>query len=243
MPSLPHSWRLCPAGQHWRREHQQRTYQKKDGTTVEKHLVRASCCNNPSGKDQLYPDEIEEIASRNFKNLKHMPTVLKLRKIDRHDPNAFDSLIAGWVQYWNEVFAPKNPLDPDIVKALIASESSYNLNVKDRRVSIRNFARGLMQVTDDTRKILADEKGELKDHLINLTKEDIRKAGPSICGAIRWLFYKKDLASARLKHEASWEEAVLEYKGYLKKVTSGKIQEPSGLIPFRKEFARLKAQK
>lgn len=32
---------------------------------------------------------------------------------------------------------------------------------------------------------------------------------------LRWLFHKKRLASVKLKREASWIEAVAEYKSYL----------------------------
>lgn len=239
----PHPWRLCPAGQHWRRAHIQSTYQKKDGTIVKEHQVSAGCCDNPSGKDQLYPDEVREIAARHFQNLKQKPPALKLRKIDKDDPNTFDDLIGGWVQYWNEVFNPPIALDPNVIKALIASESRYNLKVKDMRLSTRNYARGLMQITDDTRKILADEKGELKEHLIHLTKDDVHEAGLSICAAVRWLFHKKNLASVvRLRREATWEEAILEYKGYLKDILTGKNKNPHGLITFRDELIRLKGK-
>jgi len=76
-----------------------------------------------------------------------------------------------------------------------------------------NSARGLSQITNNTRKILSDEKGELKDHYITTTKKDLNDPNISICAGIRWLFRKKDIATAKLKRNASWEEAVYEYKG------------------------------
>lgn len=89
---------------------------------------------------------------------------------------------------------------------------------------------------------LRAEHGELNDHLINLTKDDVREAGPSICAATRWLFHKRDLAAKLLKREASWEEAVLEYKSYLKGVVAGKNKNPTGIETFRNELKRLKAK-
>jgi len=40
--------------------------------------------------------------------------------------------------------------------------------------------------------------------------------GTNICAGIRWLFQKQKLASSFLGREASWEEAVMNYKGKLK---------------------------
>ena len=77
----------------------------------------------------------------------------------------------------------------------------------------QNSARGLMQVTNDTRKILADEKGDLKNHYLTLTREDLNDPGNNICAGIRWLFLKRTIASNQLGRPATWEEAVAEFKG------------------------------
>ena len=119
------------------------------------------------------------------------------------------------VQYWNEVLKPDHPLDPNVVKALIASESAFSPEkLNDKKNS--NSARGLMQITNDTRKFL-DDGAELKDHYVTVTKKDLNDPGVNICAGIRWLFRKKEIASTvRLKREATWVEAVEEYKGDLK---------------------------
>jgi hypothetical protein len=70
-----------------------------------------------------------------------------------------------------------------------------------------------MQITNDTRKILGDENGELKDHYLTLTREDVDDPSNNICAGIRWLFRKQAIASSRLKRTATWEEAVAEFKG------------------------------
>ena len=74
------------------------------------------CARNPSGKDHLYRDEILEIASQHFSTVKSKPCALAL---GFSNGDKYDDLIAGWVQHWNEVLKPTEPLDPNLVKALI----------------------------------------------------------------------------------------------------------------------------
>jgi hypothetical protein len=209
-----HPWRVCPYGEHQVITHPRRNPPSKTHPAGSVSTVHWHCAHNPSGKDQLYPDEIREIATQHFSNLKNKPCSLPL------DFGAagsqYDDLIAGWVQYWNEVLKPDVPLDPNLVKALIASESSFDptlLANPDKSDS----ARGLTQITNDTRKILGNAKGELKDHLITATKTDLNDPGVNICAGVRWLFQKRKLASIHLKRPASWIDAVWEYKGTAKK--------------------------
>ncbi|HWU42972.1 MAG TPA: transglycosylase SLT domain-containing protein [Bdellovibrio sp.] len=174
---------------------------------------RGHCAHNPTGKDQLYPDEIQEIAEQNFSGLKEKPCSIDLGFKDKGDQ--YDDFIAGWTKYWNDVLKPKAPLVPNIVKALIASESGFNpKKLADKENS--NSARGLMQILNSTRKTLGDENGELKDHFLTVTKSELNDPNINICAGIRWLFQKQTLASSYLGRDASWEEAVMNYKGKLK---------------------------
>ncbi|MBI3018341.1 MAG: hypothetical protein HYY61_00380 [Deltaproteobacteria bacterium] len=86
--------------------------------------VRGHCVENSSKKDQIYPEELEKIAEEYFGKLKGSP-----RNDDLNYPqgNKFDHLIRGWTKYWNEVLKPSESLDPDLVKALIATESSFKI--------------------------------------------------------------------------------------------------------------------
>lgn len=56
------------------------------------------------------------------------------------------------------IFNLDDPLDPNLVKALIATESGFRIDPKTNKI-----ARGIMQVRNTTRKYLADIKGELKN--------------------------------------------------------------------------------
>ncbi len=204
-----HPWRVCPYGQHWVKTHSLHVPpSKKDpaGSATTRH---EHCAHNPSGRDQLYPEEMSEIATQNFFGLKDKPCPLPLRF---KNGSKYDDLIAGWVQYWNEVMKPPIPLEPNCVKALIASESGFDPNKLANKKN-SNSARGLMQITNETRKILGNEKRELKDHYIDVTKSDLNDPNNNICAGVRWLIYKRERASQKLGHSASWEEAIKEYKG------------------------------
>jgi hypothetical protein len=224
-----HPWRLCPAGQHWVKTHDRKvsvSSKNPNGFTE----VEGHCRINPSGKDQIYPIEIDRIAKENFSKLKD--PIGKYPKLfrERYDGNAFDSIIVGWTKYWNKVLKPKEPLSPNFVKALIASESSFNPD----EISPKTKAAGLMQLLPETIPLLSDEGGELKDHFVNLDQEDAFDPNVAICAGIRWLFRKKRLASIRLKREASWEEAIAEYKSYLKDIIKNKDPNHRGMGTFRK---------
>lgn len=129
--------------------------------------------------------------------------------------NAFDGLIRGWTKYWNEVLQPDIPLNPNLVKALIATESGFN-PVADTKSKGPGRARGLMQLTDATRKILQDEGGELFEHLLTLTDKDAYQPNLNIAAGIRWLFHKRYLASKKYKRSIDWLETALEYKNLLR---------------------------
>lgn len=223
VPTEYHPWRLCPAGQHWVQEHPLTvpvSDKNPDGETTR----RGHCHGNPSHRDQLYRDEMNEIAETYFPGLEGGPSNDDL---DYDNGNAYDDLIRGWTKYWNETLNPEEKLDPNLVKALIATESSFDPSETNRQKG-SNRAIGLMQVTNGTRKILGDEKGEVKDRLVNISDKDALDPNLNIAAGIRWLFHKKRLASSKLGREATWEEAVAEYKFYrrewaaLKKVPPGK---------------------
>jgi len=154
--------------------------------------------------------------------------------VDPRDILSFDELEA------------KDPLDPNLVKALIASESSFRpeLNTPTNRKKL-GFARGLMQLTDDTISKLSDQKTELKDHFINLTAAEAMDPSANICAGVRWLFMKRAGAKerfvkAKLDHVVTWDDAVAEYKGVLKGIIENKNPDLKQEMPkFRALYKKL----
>lgn len=210
-----HPWRLCPIGEHWVKRHPKHLHTGK----VTDH--DGHCRKNKKSKAEFYhADELILIAETHFKALESDPDVMPVPDpLGFPNGNKYDLLIAGWTKFWNEILKPKDPLSPDFVKALIATESSFNL-VKDQSSS-DGPARGLIQITDSTRRTLQNLKGELKDHHIELSVEESREPITNIGAGIRWLHYKKLYAKRILKREATWEDAVIFYKGLHGQVGKG----------------------
>jgi len=202
-----HPWRLCPIGEHWVRRHPKQLNSGKI-TDHDGH-----CRENKKSKLEIFhADELLMIAQTHFESLNSDLEAMPFPDLlGFPNGNKYDLLIAGWTKFWNEVLKPQDPLDPDFVKALIATESSFNL-VKDQS-SHDGPARGLIQITESTRKILQDLKGELKNPHIELSVEESRDPVTNIGAGIRWLHYKKLYAKRILKREATWEDAVIFYKG------------------------------
>lgn len=216
-----HPWRVCPYGEHWVKTHPMHVSPSKTHPEGSVTIRHEHCTRNPSGKDQLYPDEIQEIARHKFCNLKNKPCSLPL--IFGIDGGKYDNFIAGWVQYWNDVLKPDDSLDPNLVKALIASESGFDPNALASKKD-SNSARGLMQITNESRKLLGGDQGDLKDHLITVTKAELNDPNLNICAGIRWLFEKRRLLSARLKRSVKWVETVWDYKAVKRAKTKEDIE-------------------
>ncbi|MHB1947983.1 MAG: transglycosylase SLT domain-containing protein [Gammaproteobacteria bacterium] len=217
-------WRRCSMGQHFVKEHIIHVkLSKKHPDGIVK--VHEHCANNPSHKEELSFDEIQYITQTYFDALSGPPTAGRLKEYPTSDD--FDGLIRGWTKYWDDIFNLDDPLEANLIKALIGSESSFNINPPGGN---RN-AHGLIQILHNTFLILHDTKGELHDYLVRIPWNKILDPSSNICMGVRWLFQKKKLASIRLKRTASWEEAVIEYKSYWDEVNAGKI--PQGLANFR----------
>lgn len=205
-----HPFRHCPSGRHWVREHPLTIPPSKKNPQGRMTTRSGHCADNPSHKDQLYPDEIHRIKESFFPGLGVGPTSSDL---GFSNGNEYDEIIGGWTKYWNEMLQESDPLDPNLVKALIASESGFK-EYADNRQSGGKRARGLMQVTTSTLQIMKDECGELDDFLIDINQNRITDPNLNICAGIRWLFHKKALREKQRGHGISWRDAVAEYKGY-----------------------------
>jgi hypothetical protein len=209
IPNKIHPWRICPAGQHWVQSHLLHIPPSLNNPAGSLTTRSGHCHSNSSHKDSIYPLEIHEISINFFDSVpeKTSPIDLRFKK-----GNDFDLFIQGWTKYWNDIFKPEDPLDPNLVKALIATESGFNSNAVTKVGKTKLYARGLMQVTDQSLKILGDTKGELHDYLVHLTQQELLDPNFNICAGIRWLFRKKEIAESRLNKKLTWSEAIQNYK-------------------------------
>lgn len=225
-----HPWRLCPIGKHYVRTHSEHIPSSKinpEGEIITRH---AHCALNPPHKnsknrdtptkDILSFDELQIIANTHFSDLTGPP---KAKALPHPRADEFDSLIRGWVCYWNTVFNAKDPLDPNLVKALIASESSFRPDINTPTRNGTGTARGLMQLTDATISKINSHEAELRDHFIRLNLDEVMDPSANICAGVRWLFMKyagarERIAKAKLSRRATWDDAVAEYKGILKDI-------------------------
>lgn len=209
-----HPWRICPIGKHFIKKHIVHIPPSKthpNGEIVER---QEHCALNPSKKDILSFDEIQAITKKYFHQLSGPPNAGVLKGYVNADK--FDAEIRGWTRYWNDIFSFSDPLEPDLIKALIASESSFHPNTNIPAGKGQGRARGLMQVTDSTMHILSDHHGELSNYLICFDHSKLLDPSANICAGIRWLFRKKIIADSKLGRESTWIEAVAEFKGVLK---------------------------
>lgn len=210
--SKSHPWRQCPIGEHW----------------IVTHPMKVPVSNkNPNGIT---------IRKEHCASLKGLP---KEDSLGFENGNKYDHFIRGWTKYWNDIFKPIVPLDPNLVKALIGSESSFNTNPKLQSAGLAGKARGLIQLTDQAVKALSVPNNEIKDHYVKISLEDTTDPNRSIAAGIRWLFHKKRLASGKLGREATWEEGIAEYKAYSKEMLAGKHMKENGRIVIYTLYKRL----
>lgn len=219
---------------------------RKKITTVREHPMHVPISEkNPTGitiRDRhlrrlkgTYLDaaEIESILKNYDRKGIAYPTKRKLTEKYKNADN-FDEVIAVWTDYFNKKFNADPLLDPDIVKALISSESDFNPDpLGNRKIAI-----GIAQITKKTLKILQDPNGEANEFIFkDIQQKDLKDPNISIPMAVRWLHRKKETAASTLKRAPSHEEIILEYKGLLK---SDSDYKKAGLKKYREAYATLK---
>jgi hypothetical protein len=204
-----HPWRICPIGEHWVNK------QNRVSKNGKKFIRNGHCRLNPSRHELYTTDELTEISnSFHMRDLKY-PNKSNWKFANKNE-NKFDMEIAGWTRYWNDIFKPKTKLDPNLVKALIASESGFKVNVETLTKKNKDKAQGLIQITQETKKILNNPDGELGDHIFQVEDDKVFDPNINIAMGIRWLFYKKEYAKTILKREPTWAEVIDFYKGIWK---------------------------
>ncbi|MEQ1877467.1 MAG: transglycosylase SLT domain-containing protein, partial [Bdellovibrionia bacterium] len=178
-------------------------------TTVHEHPLHVPVSKkNPTGvtiRDKhvrrlkgtyLDPKEIESI----FKNYDRKNLVYPAKgKLLQKNSDKYDEQIAVWTDYFNKKLNSNAPLDPDIVKALVASESDFREDPSENKTAF-----GITQITPETLKALQDPKGEVKEFIFrDIRKKDLKKPNIAIPMAVRWLSRKKRLAEGKLGRDAS----------------------------------------
>jgi hypothetical protein len=231
--------KICPHDSHNVRTHLEHIHPNKkhpEGIVITRHR---HCAKNPlrkSHEDVLSFNDIR-VTAKNFANLIDPPMPLG-RLAEFPEADKYDTLIRGWTSYWNDIFKPKDPLDPNLVKGLMATESGFNEKAINTAYKLRKkHAHGLLQVRGETVEILKDHKGELNNHLIDININNLYDPSTNVCCGVRWLFRKKEIESAKLGREATWEETIIGYKGYGKAVKDGK--NPKGLQKLQDYYREL----
>lgn len=218
----------------------------KKVTTVHEHPRRVPpSSKNPRGVtivDQhtrrvpgtyLDKKEIETIYQEYDRKTLVNPNQGKLPEYKNAD--SYDKEIAVWTDYFNKKFKVIPPLDPDVVKALIASESDFIEAPEQNKIAF-----GIAQITKQTLKVLQDPKGEVKDFIFTkIRQKDLENPKIAIPMAIRWLMWKKDRAESKLGRTPTHEEIILEYKGLLKSKTDWK---KSALKKYKESYDKLKSK-
>jgi uncharacterized protein with HEPN domain len=227
-----HPWKICPAGETYVR-HSTIHEHLREGKPVKSHLRRDHCReSHTSTRNVITAFEAKDMVERFPEPPQHLSKDLDFGKRGIE----FDKLINGWTEYWNQVLKPNPPLDPRVVKALIASESSFIANSGKGKT---NTARGLMQLMPQTLRALNGARDELKDHTFEFETSEVFEPSLNIAAGIRWLFRKRELATRRLKREATWEEAVSEYKDYLRRIIKNPNHPQKGMKSFRESLKNL----
>lgn len=216
---------------------------QKKVTVVREHPLRVPISKkNPTGitiRDRhlrrlkgtyLDPSEIEAIFKNYDRKVLIYPTA---NNLNFKDGNKYDEEIAIWTDFFNKKFDAAPPLDPDVVKALIASESRFEIDPLGNPVAF-----GIAQITKSTLKILQDPNGEVKEFVFkNIRQKDLKNPHIAIPMTIRWLHRKKQTAVNSLKRPPNTEELILEYKGLLKSKSDYKVK---ALKNFKMNYEKLK---
>ena len=202
------------------KNHTRRT--KKSGIVP----VSEHCRVNSKGKKKLlYASNIRHLYYNRLQ--KKYPKLLAIEGFRGF--HEYDPMIQFWVKYWKDKQRLPKEIDPLLIKAMIAAESSFRPRV--RTSDPKSTAAGLMQLTGSTLRTLRgnpDRKGYIEVRYYPVYLEDDEHLDPlvNIAAGIRWLGHKieksrkrnsKDIAEkifAGVKFYHSWDQ---EGENYAKK--------------------------
>lgn len=153
-----------------------------------KHTVEEHCRKNPKLKENfLFKSNLDYI----FDKFEHRYQYENLKRIKGYpqDKGQYDMLIQFWLKYWKGEGLINEDIDPLLVKAIIAVESSFREEVVTKMPN--SSATGLMQLLVTTMKILAQKMGkEIKRSNIDISQDEAKEPNANIAAGTRWLIYK-----------------------------------------------------
>ncbi|MBI4652709.1 hypothetical protein HY750_00425 [Candidatus Kuenenbacteria bacterium] len=177
-----------------------------------KHFIELWSDKNP----QLNKIEVTILPDNNEYNKETIKPYEYKGVLGNEDYNRYDEIIIEVVAFWNNEFLkdsnpPSEPLDPNLVKAIIYQESRIGY--------YKGADKNVMQVGNSGDPSLRTLKGELKEYWIHnreviLLKYDakIEIAKDSIYWGVRWLYHKaQGITTDNKRYWRSWREAVLKY--------------------------------
>lgn len=179
----PHTLKMAPPGSHVVKRH---TKISQNGI---KYCVKAHTRKNRGKKAILLPENLLYLywhGDRDF------PSVGAVKGFDEYPE--LDSVIQFWLNFWKEQGLPfPEDLDPLLIKALIAKESSFRTQVRTRAKN--SSATGLMQILQSTLYRLegipdSRKNIEVPDHYLQLKLEDLTDPVINIAAGTRWLSHK-----------------------------------------------------
>lgn len=173
---------ICKPGYHYVTKHY------RTSKNAAKHIVEAHCRKNlKSKKNFLYRSNLDYI----YENFKNNYKYKKLKRIKGYpqDKGQYDELIQFWLKYWKNQGLIKEDIDPLLVKAIIAVESSFKERVITKMPG--SSATGLMQILVTTMHILAKKiSKEVRKFNIDINQDEAKEANSNIAAGTRWLIYK-----------------------------------------------------
>ena len=183
----------CPPGQHYVRGHLRRT--KKSGLVP----VTDHCRTNSQNQvDLLDASNLRYLYNnRPQKQYPKLPAIKGFKGFHQYDP-----MIQFWTEYWKNKKVLSDEVDPLLIKAMIAAESSFRPGVRTN--DPRSTATGLMQLTSSTLKTFKgnpDRKGYIEVKHDPVYLEDDERLDPlaNIATGIRWLGHKMEVLPPSLK--------------------------------------------
>lgn len=183
-----HPWRVCPVGEHWTRSHSLTVPVSKKNPDG-KTIREGHCTENPKRHRKSIEDDIEPY---------EIHYIAETYFATLSGPPSINDLGFKDGNKYDHLIRGWTKYWNDIFK----SDTPLDPNL----------------VTDQAIKALSEPNNEVKDHYVKISKKDASDPNVSLAAGIRWLFHKKRLASGKLGREATWEEAIAEYKAYSKEM-------------------------